>query len=443
MQFRFLTPWLAVLVLTFSTTAVASAAQPSLAEQRALAEERGDHAAAAELTRRQLADKPDDLDLLTQLARHQRAGGDLERAAVTLQRVAHLAGKASSDVLEVRGDIALAENRPADALSDFQLALRGAPDSIRLLEKIAEQYRRVDDLDRAAIYYENLASLREQSSDHMQLARTSLRRRDWNAMVDHLSAASALSKARTRIGNYERLFSKVVQLGRYDRAIKADAKDVGPLLDRAQLFHSCEFYEEALADARRAARIDSRAPYIRVALAHYYAAAGDRDKGAEFNVNTTSIRDSNMTLRFISELANYDRRVRATPGDTALLQERARLLIRKNQIPLAQEDIDRVLAAEPGALAAQLLRVEALERTSRGAEARQLVRQLAQQHPDDADVLQRIGSIQMEDGLYEEAIPTFEKILARRPGYEKARDSLTLCYKRLQRQPPGEEEPKG
>ena len=42
----------------------------------------------------------------------------------------------------------------------------------------------------------------------------------------------------------------------------------------------------------------------------------------------------------------------------------------------------------------------------------------------------------MQDGLYEEAISIFDKILASRPAYEVARDSRTLCYKRLQRQPP-------
>ena len=40
------------------------------------------------------------------------------------------------------------------------------------------------------------------------------------------------------------------------------------------------------------------------------------------------------------------------------------------------------------------------------------------------------------DPLYEDAIRTFDNILARLPRYEAARDARTLCYKRLQRQPP-------
>ena len=430
---------LALLLTTASATAIAQE-PPGLTAQLELAAKRGEWTAAAEITRRLLAENPGDLDLLTRLARFQRSGGDLDRAADTLKRISTLAGRSSADVLEIRGDIAKAENRPADALSDYQLALRAAPDSVRLLEKLALHYLKAGEPDNAAIYYKKLATLRKDRGDHEQLARAAVRRRDWSGMVEHLSIASEIPYVSGRKyevkNNFEALFSKVVQLGRYDRAIKANPKSLSAILDRAQLFHACGFYEEALEDAKRAVRIDSRAPLVRLSIAYYYVATGDRRKGAEFNVNVRTISGSSSNASFFNRVASHDRQIREKPGDVALLRARASLLLDHHQAPLAMEDIERALAIDPDSVAAQLLQVRALGLVGRTADARRLVRQLAEKHPDNEDILQQIGQIQMEDGLYGAAIATFDKILERRPTYESARDSRTLCYKRLQRQPP-------
>ena len=425
------------LALLFTTPA-ASHGSPPLAEQLEVAAGRGEWVSAAELARRMLKEKPGDIELLTRLARCQRNADDLERATDTLRTVISLAGEPTAEVLEIRGDIAKDENRPEDALSDYQLALREASDSERILEKIALHYVGIGKPDNAAIYYEKLAKLRKQRGDHVHLARAAVRRRDWNAMVGHLSVASELASGSRRRPNdvlrFEALLSKAVQLGRYDRAIKGNPKNLRAILDRAELFHACGFYEEALEDARRASRLDGRAPHVRLALAYYYVANGERKKGAELNVNIRALQRGNGRLP-IDQVANYDRRIHGQPGDIGLLHDRAALLLDHDQAPLALEDIERALEGNPDSVVTLLLKVRALEQIHRPAEVRALVRKLAEAHPDNEDILHRIGRIQMEDGLYEEAIVTFDKILAKRPTYEKARDSRTLCFRRLQRHP--------
>jgi len=432
-----------ILLVTLAASLSAASAQepplPNLATQLELADQRKDWPTAAEITSRLLAEKPGDLGLLTRLARYQRSSGDLQRAADTLTGISALAGKASGEVLEIRGDIAAAEERPADALSDYQLALRAGPDSVSLLEKLAQHHQNAGEPDTSAIYYKKLTALRKQPGDHLHLARAAVRSRDWNGMIEHLSIASELSEGARRDNSrleFESLLSKSVQLGRYDRTIKRKPKDLSSILARAQLFHACGFYEEALEDAKRAARIDGRAPHVRFSLAYYYAAAGDREKGAEFNVNTRAVSDLSGGSSLFFNLAAHDRKISEKPGDVTLLRARASLLLDNVQAPLAMEDIDRALAIDPDSVLTQLLRVRALNLVSRTSEARELVRQLSVTHPDNDDVLQQIGQIQMEDGLYEAAIVTFDKVLARRPSYEAARNSRTLCYKRLQRQPP-------
>jgi tetratricopeptide (TPR) repeat protein len=258
-------------------------------------------------------------------------------------------------------------------------------------------------------------------------------------MAHHLSLASEIAKANKlrppSTSQYESLFSKAVQLGRYDLAIKSDPQDIATILARAQLFHAHGFYAEALEDARRAGRIDRRAPHVRYAMAYYYAAAGDSEKGTEFNVSTRKFRNRHRSGT-IDQLANFDRRVRENPGDLSELRARAKFLLGQEQVSLAVEDIDRALAKEPNAIPTQLLKIDALQMSNETTAARKLIRQLAGAHDDNNDVLQKVGEVQMEDGFFEDAIVTFDKILARSPTYEAARNARALCYKRLQKQPP-------
>ena len=183
---------------------------------------------------------------------------------------------------------------------------------------------------------------------------------------------------------------------------------------------------------RGAPRVSTRAPRTcGLALGFYYKETGDYEKGAEFNVNARALASHHLN----ADLPNLDRDIRRKPKDLSLRDRRAQLLLNAGQASMALEDIGHVLEKQPDSTAAHLLKVDALRRIDRGVEARQIVRDLAGRYPDNGDVLQQVGQIQMEDGHYEAAIATFDKILRKQPNYEAARDSRTLCYKRLQKQP--------
>lgn len=420
--------------LFFLTTATPSLLANPLAEQLTLAEKSRDWPAAVEITTRLLADRPDDQDLLVKLARFQRQSSDRERAARTLQRVTELAGEAGPAVLEIRGDLAADIGELDQALSSYQLALRSAPGSVSVLDKLAGLHVRRGEIESAAIYFEKLTGLRDDTGDHLNLAYSAVRHRDWSAVASHLAAAMDFStNRRLDISKFENLLGRAVQLGRHDRAIKADPKNLAALLDRAQLFYDTGFADLALEDAQRAARIDGRSPHVRLLLARYYVANGDREKPAELKVNRRSMRNRSEEFpTFIRELTKLDGSIRKQPDDLALRHLRAALLMENGQLPLALEDIDHSLASDPGSVRTRLQKIRALEMSGERGEARRMTRALAEEHPGHDEVLQRIGEIQMQDGLYREAIATFDKILAKRPGYAPARDSRTLCHKRLQ-----------
>jgi len=401
-----------------------------LADQLRIAEDRNQAHSAAEIIRRMLVEKPDDLNLLTRLARHQLQSKDLDRCSATMKHMGTLGGHRRADVLELRGDLALALEHPSDALSSYELAHKAAPGSVRTLEKLAEYHEDAGNHSEATDYYKKLIKLRKNAKDHRRLARAALVDRDWNQVVKHLAIANEVDPSNQYL-KFETLMSKAAQLGRYDHLIAKSPQSVDALLSRALLFDECNFDREALADAKRAERVDGSSPRVRYAVAFYYYSSGNHDACSTFNVGTRGLRIHKLSPKLMKSLADYDSRLKSTPDDPSVLRSRAKILMDFTQAPLAMEDIERLLKADPDSVANQLLKVRALRLTNEPRAAKQLVRYLAKQFPENEDVQQAVGNIQVEDGLYAEAIHTFDKILARHPKYEAAQTARALCYRRL------------
>lgn len=97
-----------------------------------------------------------------------------------------------------------------------------------------------------------------------------------------------------------------------------------------------------------------------------------------------------------------------SPRVLALLRDGERLL-QRNDLPGAQNAAICALALAPGQKQPQLLLARTLRRRGNSAEALTLLRELARDHADDAEVMSELGASLSDTGAFDEAIPLLQR----------------------------------
>ena len=109
------------------------------------------------------------------------------------------------------------------------------------------------------------------------------------------------------------------------------------------------------------------------------------------------------------------------PEDLNLLYTRAMLAEKRDNLPLLEQDLRFILEREPdNAMALNALGYTLADRTTRYAEARELIEQAYQLNPDDPAVLDSLGWVNYRQGNLDEAERLLRKALQEFPDHEVA-----------------------
>lgn len=118
----------------------------------------------------------------------------------------------------------------------------------------------------------------------------------------------------------------------------------------------------------------------------------------------------------------------SSPRVVALLRDAERLL-QRNDLPGAQNAAICALALAPGQKRPRLLLARIVRRRGSSAEASVLLRELARDHADDAEVLSELGASLSETGAFDEAIPLLQRAVSLHADAESW-FALALAYDR-------------
>jgi tetratricopeptide (TPR) repeat protein len=108
------------------------------------------------------------------------------------------------------------------------------------------------------------------------------------------------------------------------------------------------------------------------------------------------------------------------PCDGTAREQLARLMIRQGRGDEVLQLTERLLAADPARSTVRLLKVQALQLCERQEEALALLMQLIADHPDDADLWLLAGHQQRYLGHSRQAIESYRRAIALRPGHGMA-----------------------
>lgn len=104
----------------------------------------------------------------------------------------------------------------------------------------------------------------------------------------------------------------------------------------------------------------------------------------------------------------------------------AEVLLAESEPHAAQQQLRKILAAEPGHVRARLLQVTLLARLLEFHQAVQLMQELLVQHPNRPNWLRQLVNLRVDFQQYDQAITIADRLLARRQGAERSRYDLAM-----------------
>jgi tetratricopeptide (TPR) repeat protein len=122
----------------------------------------------------------------------------------------------------------------------------------------------------------------------------------------------------------------------------------------------------------------------------------------------------------LTEEASLNQILSQAPCDSSAREQLVRLLIRQGRTEQALPLIERLLAAQPGHGDYLLLKMLALQSAERHAESLAIITRLLAEHPDNADFWLIAGNQQRYMGQSCEAVDSYLRAIAIRPGHGMA-----------------------
>lgn len=414
--------WLSLAAGTLLTFTASGQEPLPLRRQLAAAQEAKDPATVVELCRRLLAGEArGDDGLLLLMAHAQIETKDFDRARQTLDLLEKAPTRPpAADVLAERGDLALAADRPQDALAAWRAALDASPppaDPSVLLGKIADQLDHQGDWPAAAEAFERF--LRRRPQHAARRARFALCLLNLGRAEDadrEIRAAAKLDSGDDTVKGllpmFDRLRPDLPALKTLDAKLAAGPPpgSVAPnsgalsslLLDRALLFLNAGAVPPALADASRAL---GAAPISVAALLLKGSCLWRLGREAE----ATRLQVARTgSAGLFTDRARFDRLRTADTGRFAndqRLQAKAHAVCASELLAADQP----VLALSDAAIAeklnqgmnlryaeAEVILAAALLRNDRPAEALDAARRATEQDPRSADAWAMLGRLEQE-----------------------------------------------
>ncbi len=432
----------ALAIVPASLALFAKSPNPPLEKQLAAATEGNDHHAVAEICRRLLEKKPSDAELLTRLIRAQFSMYDYEGASTTLLKLKPLLPPEDPEVLEFEGNLHMRAKRYDEGLRAWEAANRARPGNAALLAKIARQHAyTLKNPENAARYYRELSTLRKDAHDHVAVAEAAIALRDWNSLIERTTILKTQfathGLAKTKVPRFERLIDNSTRISELDERVRTQGSGkLDALLDRGWLFHEIGFHELALADARRALKLDPEALYVRMYFALFSAPTrSEYERISAWGIRSWYSSRDTPDRGFLVKLRKLEQGIRAQPNDAEPLTNRAGVLL-EQKVPqplLALADAIRALKISPKNPKALAIKARCLAANGKYGKAVATITKAIDLSPDDLSVLKHGVEILMQQGEYEEAIELCERMLKHNPQNSFARSCRSTCHQRLQK----------
>ena len=406
----------------------------TLRAQLDLAEKADDKASVVEIARRWSAASPDDPKALRRLVEVNLATDDPKRALAALEAAAKRPALAPA-VVELRGDVAAANGKPAAAYAAWKLALAAPGDAARrtaIWRKIATLGSNRNHFDWTVEALRNLPASAEVKG---QLAVALLQRGDFDAALAEMQAANRLDASAPNVkGNlprFEALQRQLPAIAPVLARLKANPRDVDALGERAAWLALYGASVAALADAEAAAKLDPGALGVLVLRGHLLRKLGRAEEAEALRV--AAITDEARFLnRLLPGLRATDATLR-TKRDAAAQARRAANLLAANQPLLAFEEATAALKLDPKSGTGALVAGEASSQLGHRAEAMRLAKLATENNPRDPEAWEFLAQLQRRRAELALAVGSFSEAIALSPKDADLLRARETCLRTLGR----------
>ncbi len=382
------------------------------AEVRAALEERA-FARAVPLARRVLQFAPNDNGAWARLAQAQFGLRDLKGLRQTLADWRGAVRKTSAKFDEYRGDLALAENRPAEALAAWTKAVRPKDRRRRVFIKIARLEQANGRWAEAAAAWTRGMKGRENAPALLSRALCYRHLHSWEAALADVRRAAQLAPddplVRQELAVHDRLGKFLAEVDDLDRDLAAYPNDSLLLADRALLFLRAGDAALALADATRAAQLAPgavRPKLLRALALPMLGRAPDPD------ASPGALRLEELSPDFLQTIRRLDAEIAVEPKNPDLLTNRAWQTNEIGQPKLALADAEAALALDPKSAGAAAEASYALAKLKRAPEAYARIRQATELDPNFSTAWQYRGELEMQQDDCAAAVDSLSRALA-------------------------------
>jgi tetratricopeptide (TPR) repeat protein len=388
----------------------------TLRAQLALAEKAEDKASVVEIARRWLAAAPDDARALRRLIEASLAVDEAKRAVAVLDAAAKRPALASA-VVELRGDVAAANGKPAAAYAAWKQALGAAGDPSRR----AIIWRKIAALGTNSNHFEwtveALRNLPASADAKGQLAVALLQRGEFDAAIVEMQAANRLDASapnvKSSLPRFEALQRQLPAIQPVLARLKTNPRDIDALAERAAWLALYGANVAALADANAAANLDPSAKGVLVLRGYLLRKLGRTAEAEELRV--AAITDEARFLnRLLPVLRVTDAAIRAKP-DAAAQARRAANLLAANQPLLAFEEASAALKLDPKSGSGALVAGQASSQLGHRAEAMRFAKLATENNPRDPEAWEFLAQLQRRRAELALAIGSFSEAITLNP----------------------------
>jgi tetratricopeptide (TPR) repeat protein len=391
---------------------------PEWRAQLATAQAESDPDSIIELTRRILTVDPHDADCWTALVQARIKNEDYDRALASLAAWEKIAKPRPAAINDFRGDIYLAQERPADAERAWRASLGIKPNNYLVLSKLADLLETEERWPEVLALRARAAAAKPAAALLAAKAGALLHLHQWDAANATIQKANKLDATDPTVQQWlpklELLDQSLPQIKALDARIAAKPKDIEPLLDQAAIFARVGQPSLAASNALRALNIEGRSIRARIQMGEAMLDLSRPDDAAKFNVSHDLKRgdDGHVTLEALHELQLRDAAVLNGPAQPGPLAARSKTLRGLNQYVLALNDAQAALRVDPNSPDAQFEMGHDLDGLGRPGEALPHIVRATELRPDDAVAWYYRGIIEANRADYKAAITSQTRSLA-------------------------------
>lgn len=405
-----------VLVLVLGPTAcrrsITEEEKGARAEVRTALQERA-FERAVPLARRVLKFAPKDNGAWARLAQAQFGLRDLAGLRRTLEDWRAAVRKTSAKYDEYRGDLAWAENRPAEALAAWTRAVRPKDRRPRVFIKIARLEQANGRWAEAAAAWTRGMKGRENAKALLNRALCYRHLHSWEAALADVRHAALLAPVnplvRQELALHDRLGKFLAEVHDLDRDLAAYPDDSLLLADRALLFLRAGDAALALADASRAAQLAPGAIRPQLLRALALPMLG---RAPDTVASPGALQLEELSPDFLQTIRRLDAEIALEPRNADLLTNRAWQTNEIGQPGLALADAEAALAVDPKSAGAAAEASYALARLKRAPEAYARIKLATELDPNFSTAWQYRGELEVQQGDCMAAIESLSRALA-------------------------------